>query len=119
MNEMCFGDWLRQRRRILGLTQREYAWRCRIDFTILSKIENNRLLPADSVVGYIIGAVQDTLSYDEREIMEREAFEALEVTKRLGLNELQLLAPVSSEYVDDDLPHWQQKLERWNTMGQS
>lgn len=47
-----FGAALRERRRAAGLTQRELAQRVGINFTYISKIENDRIAPpgADTVV---------------------------------------------------------------------
>lgn len=47
-----FGEVLRERRREAGLTQRELAERAKLDFSYISKLENNRLPPpaADTVV---------------------------------------------------------------------
>jgi len=43
--EMTFGDRLRDLRKERGLTQKELASKVRIDFTYLSKIENDRMPP--------------------------------------------------------------------------
>lgn len=50
--DQSFGAALRTRRRAAGLTQRDLAERARLDFTYISKLENNRLPPpaADTVV---------------------------------------------------------------------
>ena len=50
--EQSFGAALRTRRREAGLTQRDLAERAGLDFTYISKLENNRLPPpaADTVV---------------------------------------------------------------------
>lgn len=47
-----FGEVLRERRRAAGLTQRQLAERAGLDFSYISKIENDRLPPpaADTVV---------------------------------------------------------------------
>jgi transcriptional regulator with XRE-family HTH domain len=47
-----FGQELRERRRAAGLTQRDLAERARLDFSYISKVENNRIGPpaADTVV---------------------------------------------------------------------
>src|SRR5947207_15158470 len=47
-----FGTLLRERRRAAGLTQRALAQRAHLDFSYISKLENNRLPPpaADTVV---------------------------------------------------------------------
>jgi len=47
-----FGGALRERRRAAGLSQRELAERAGLDFSYISKIENDRLPPpaADTVV---------------------------------------------------------------------
>ncbi|MCC6177463.1 MAG: helix-turn-helix domain-containing protein [Chloroflexi bacterium] len=49
---MTFGAVLRDRRRAAGLTQRDLAERSSLDFSYISKLENNRLPPpaADTVV---------------------------------------------------------------------
>ncbi len=50
--EQTFGAVLRARRREAGLTQRELAERAGLDFTYISKLENDRVPPpaADTVV---------------------------------------------------------------------
>lgn len=50
--EQSFGAELRRRRRDAGLTQRDLAERAGLDFTYISKLENDRLPPpaADTVV---------------------------------------------------------------------
>jgi len=50
--EQSFGAALRMRRREVGLTQRDLAERAGLDFTYISKLENDRLPPpaADTVV---------------------------------------------------------------------
>lgn len=47
-----FGEALREQRRAAGLSQRELADRAGLDFSYISKIENNRLPPpsADTVL---------------------------------------------------------------------
>lgn len=47
-----FGTALREKRRAAGLTQRELAGRAGVDFSYISKLENDRLPPpaADTVV---------------------------------------------------------------------
>src|SRR6266700_3342401 len=47
-----FGALLRERRRAAGLTQRALAQRARLDFSYISKLENDRLPPpaADTIV---------------------------------------------------------------------
>ena len=50
--EESFGAALRERRRAAGLSQRELAARARLDFSYISKLENDRLPPpaADTVI---------------------------------------------------------------------
>jgi HTH-type transcriptional regulator, competence development regulator len=50
--EQSFGAALRARRRAVGLTQRSLAERAGLDFTYISKLENDRLPPpaADTIV---------------------------------------------------------------------
>jgi transcriptional regulator with XRE-family HTH domain len=50
--EQSFGALLRERRRAAGITQRELADRAGVDFSYISKIENDRIAPpaADTVV---------------------------------------------------------------------
>jgi len=63
--EQSFGSVLRERRRGAGLTQRELAERVSLDFTYISKLENDRLPPpaADTIVALaeILGAPADEL----------------------------------------------------------
>ncbi len=49
---VSFGALLRERRRAAGLTQRELAEKANLDFSYISKLENDRLPPpaADTVV---------------------------------------------------------------------
>jgi len=93
----AFGEALRERRRELGISQRELAERAKLDFSYISKIENARLPPpaADTVVvicnalgippeellaltGKIPSAVQQTVSTNRtaqeflREVQEME-----------------------------------------------
>lgn len=51
-NDLSFGALLRDRRRAAGITQRELADRAELDFSYISKIENDRIPPpaADTVV---------------------------------------------------------------------
>lgn len=50
--EQTFGSALRAARRAAGVTQRELAERARLDFTYISKLENDRIPPpaADTAV---------------------------------------------------------------------
>lgn len=50
--EQTFGAMLRELRRVAGLTQRELANRAKLDFSYISKLENDRLPPpaADTIV---------------------------------------------------------------------
>lgn len=80
----AFGEALRERRRVAGLSQRDLAERTRLDFSYISKIENGRLPPpaADTIVlicnalgippeellaltGKIPSAVQQTVSTNQ------------------------------------------------------
>jgi transcriptional regulator with XRE-family HTH domain len=60
-----FGEALRAHRRAAGLSQRELAQRAGLDFTYISKVENNRLPPpaADTVVTIcrVLGLPQEEL----------------------------------------------------------
>lgn len=49
---VSFGSLLRERRRTANLTQRELAERAHLDFSYISKLENDRLPPpaADTIV---------------------------------------------------------------------
>lgn len=47
---MTFGEHLRELRKQAGISQRELAESVKIDFTYLSKIENNRVEPPREVV---------------------------------------------------------------------
>ena len=62
---ISFGSLLRQHRRAAGLTQRELAEKAHLDFSYISKLENNRLPPpaADTVVSLcsILGVPADDL----------------------------------------------------------
>jgi transcriptional regulator with XRE-family HTH domain len=51
-NARTFGELLRERRRQAGITQRQLAERAGVDFSYISKLENDRLGPpsADTVV---------------------------------------------------------------------
>lgn len=48
-----FGRLLKQRRRMAGISQRGLAARAKLDFSYISKVENDRLAPpaADTIVG--------------------------------------------------------------------
>jgi len=50
--ENAFGNALRERRREVGMSQRELADRTKLDFSYISKMENGRLPPpaADTIV---------------------------------------------------------------------
>lgn len=50
--EQTFGNALRAARRAAGITQRELAERAQLDFTYISKLENDRIPPpaADTIV---------------------------------------------------------------------
>ncbi len=52
VDRKSFGGLLRERRRTAGITQRELAQRAGVDFSYISKIENDRIPPpaADTVV---------------------------------------------------------------------
>ncbi len=118
-NRLRFGDWLRARRLMLGLTQREYAGQSGVDFVWLSKVENNRLAPPYFVVEYLMRPIRQALSYEEGEIVEREALEALETTKRLGLDEHQISYPTACAKSCNDLAQWEEKLEAWDSMNRN
>ncbi len=65
---MTFGQRIKELRRQLGLTQRQVAEQAGLDFTYLSKMENDRLEHTPS-----IKAIQDlarALQVDELELME-------------------------------------------------
>jgi transcriptional regulator with XRE-family HTH domain len=64
---MTFGERIRELRHAHGLTQRQLAEKAGVDFTYLSKIENDRLEHAPS-----IKTIQDlarALNVDELELM--------------------------------------------------
>jgi|SRR5687768_17978362 len=52
MMSIKFGDALREFRRAIGMSQRELADRAGLDFSYISKMENNRIPPpaADTIV---------------------------------------------------------------------
>lgn len=58
--EQTFGNALRAARRAAGITQRELAERAQLDFSYISKLENDRIPPpaADTVV--TLCAILDT-----------------------------------------------------------
>lgn len=63
-SEETFGERLRRTRRARGMTQRQLAELVSVDFTYLSKLENNRLPPpADSTITRLSEAL--TVSPDE------------------------------------------------------
>jgi transcriptional regulator with XRE-family HTH domain len=96
----AFGEALRERRRALGLSQRDLAARTELDFSYISKVENGRLPPpaADTVVlicnaleippeellaltGKIPSVVQQTVSTN------RTAQEFLREVQQMGLTD--------------------------------
>ncbi|MDP8926689.1 MAG: helix-turn-helix domain-containing protein [Actinomycetota bacterium] len=55
---MTFGEQIKELRKAQGISQRELAEQAEIDFTYLSKIENNRMEPpSESVIQRIAGAL--------------------------------------------------------------
>lgn len=65
---MTFGERIRQLRRERGLTQRQLAVKVGVDFTYLSKIENNRLSYTPSL--RTIRELAACLQADELELLE-------------------------------------------------
>lgn len=65
---MTFGQRLRQLRREQRLTQRELAQRASVDFTYLSKLENDRLEHTPSLK--TLRDLAHALNVDELELME-------------------------------------------------
>jgi HTH-type transcriptional regulator, competence development regulator len=61
-----FGQRIKRRRRELGLTQREVAARLEIDFTYLSKLENDRGEPPGERT---IGRLADVLQEDREDLL--------------------------------------------------
>ena len=47
---MTFGDVIKTKRKELKITQRELADRVGVDFTYISKIENDVLLPSEGII---------------------------------------------------------------------
>lgn len=64
--EETFGRRIKDRRRELGLTQRQVAQRLDIDFTYLSKLENNRGEPPGEQT---VRNLADVLDEDEEELL--------------------------------------------------
>jgi transcriptional regulator with XRE-family HTH domain len=64
--DVTFGRRLRELRRLKGMSQRELAERVGVDFTYLSKIENDRMLPPGvetiATLARILAADVDELS---------------------------------------------------------
>lgn len=65
---MTFGQRIKELRRERGLTQRQLAEKARVDFTYLSKIENDRLEHTPSIK--TIQDLAQALAVDELELME-------------------------------------------------
>ncbi len=64
--EETFGQRIKKRRRVLGLTQRQVADKLEIDFTYLSKLENDHGEPAgEKTVRKLAEALED----DEEELL--------------------------------------------------
>lgn len=64
--EETFGQRIKRRRREVGLTQRQLATKLGIDFTYLSKLENNRgEPPGDKTIRNIAAVLQE----DEEELL--------------------------------------------------
>jgi HTH-type transcriptional regulator, competence development regulator len=68
MDEPSFGSRVKQLRKARGLTQRELAERVGLDFSYVSKIENDRLEHTPSVRALV--RLADALQVDELELME-------------------------------------------------
>jgi len=66
MTEETFGGRIKQRRRGLGFTQRDVASRLGIDFTYLSKLENNRGEPPSAET---IRKLAEVLHDDPQELL--------------------------------------------------
>lgn len=64
-DEETFGQRIKRRRRELGLTQREVAAKLKIDFTYLSKLENN---PSDLAGDETVRGLAEILQDDEEEL---------------------------------------------------
>jgi transcriptional regulator with XRE-family HTH domain len=61
-----FGRLLREKRRMAGISQRDLAGRVKLDFSYISKVENDRLPPpaANTIV-----AICQTLDIDPMELL--------------------------------------------------
>lgn len=63
--KQSFGQILKQTRQLKGLSQRELATKVGVDFTYVSKLENDRLAPpaADTIIKFakILDAPQEVL----------------------------------------------------------
>ena len=68
---MTFGERLRELRKQSGLSQRDLAERVDIDFTYLSKIENQRVAPpSEAVIGKLAHELANTLRLGETELAD-------------------------------------------------
>ena len=55
---MSFNNIVRERRKELKITQRELANRVGVDFTYISKIENDVLLPSEGIIKKICSVLK-------------------------------------------------------------
>jgi HTH-type transcriptional regulator, competence development regulator len=79
--EESFGALLRRYRRAAGMSQRELAEQVGIDFSYLSKLENNRIAPpaADTIV-----AICKILAVDPEELLARTGKIPSDVQQTVG-----------------------------------
>jgi transcriptional regulator with XRE-family HTH domain len=66
---MRFGDRLRELRKAKGFTLRDLAGKVRVNFTYLSKVENERLDYGDYPSDDLIGRLAKALDADEDELL--------------------------------------------------
>lgn len=101
--ESTFGQYLREQRRKASISQRELASRVSVDFSYISKLENDRLPPPSAKT---VIAIADVLGTPRDEILARVGKIPDEVEEAIGtspgaqsfLQEAQLLRPSDQEW---------------------
>lgn len=98
-----FGQYLREQRRKARISQRELARQVSVDFSYISKLENDRLPPPSAKT---VIAIADALGTPRDEILARGGKIPNEVEEAIGtspgaqgfLQEAQLLRPSDQEW---------------------
>ena len=104
MNE-TFGQYLRGKRRAAGINQRELASRISVDFSYISKLENDRMPPPSAKT---VVAIAEALSASRDEFLARVGKIPTDIEEAIGgstgaqgfLQDAQLMALSDDEWIE-------------------